>query len=168
MRELAERARNGDQEAFAGLYREVYEDLYRFALYVLKNPHDAQDAAAETVADAYASVGKLRKPEAFRPWIFKILTNKCKRRLKEYSRRDVELTEEILSGEILAGEQDTDLYFQVRQAFFSLEWEERLIISMKIFGGFKSEEIGQILHKSHNTVRSRLSRALKKMEEKLR
>lgn len=103
MRELAERARNGDQEAFAGLYREVYEDLYRFALYVLKNPHDAQDAAAETVADAYASVGKLRKPEAFRPWIFKILTNKCKRRLKEYNRRDVELTEEILSGEILAG-----------------------------------------------------------------
>lgn len=67
MRELAERARNGDQEAFAGLYREVYEDLYRFALYVLKNPHDAQDAAAETVADAYASVRKLRKPEAFRP-----------------------------------------------------------------------------------------------------
>ncbi len=38
---------------------------------------------------------------------------------------------------------------------------------MKVFGGYQSKEIGAILHKSHNTVRSKLSRALEKMQRYL-
>lgn len=53
----------------------------------------------------------------------------------------------------------------MREAFFSLSDEERFIVAMQVFGGYKSKEIGLILHKNHNTVRSRLNRALKKMEE---
>ena len=84
-KQLAYEARQGSKEAFAQLYQAVYQDLYRFALYVLKNPEDAQDAVAETVADAYAEIKKLRDSEAFKGWIFKILSNKCKRKLKEYT-----------------------------------------------------------------------------------
>lgn len=71
-------------EVFAKYYETVYKDMYRFALYTLKNPHDAEDVTGETVADAYASIEKLRDPECFRGWIFAILSNKCKRKLKEY------------------------------------------------------------------------------------
>lgn len=53
---LAARARAGDAEAFAELYRQVYQDLYRFALYTLKNPQDAEDAVGDAVADAFASI----------------------------------------------------------------------------------------------------------------
>ena len=70
-KQLAYEARQGSKEAFAQLYQAVYQDLYRFALYVLKNPEDAQDAVAETVADAYAEITKLRDSEAFKGWIFK-------------------------------------------------------------------------------------------------
>ena len=83
-RELVRQAKKGKREAFAKLYETVYEDMYRFALYVLKDREDAEDAVAETVADAFESIGKLRKEEAFRAWIFQILSNKCKRKLKEY------------------------------------------------------------------------------------
>ena len=83
-RELERQAKKGKKEAFAKLYETVYEDMYRFALYVLKDREDAEDAVAETVADAFESIGKLRKEEAFRAWIFQILSNKCKRKLKEY------------------------------------------------------------------------------------
>ena len=86
-KQLAYEARQGSKEAFAQLYQAVYQDLYRFALYVLKNPEDAQDAVAEPVADAYAEITKLRDSEAFKGWIFKILSNKCKRKLKEYTNR---------------------------------------------------------------------------------
>lgn len=161
-KQLAEEARQGSREAFAGLYEAVYRDLYRFALYVLKNPEDAQDAVAETVADAYASIGKLRDSGAFKGWIFKILSNKCKRRLKEYTRKTEPLKEEEGSSQ---GDMDRDM--QVREAFYSLDDEERFIVAMQVFGGYKSKEIGLILHKNHNTVRSRLDRALKKMEQLL-
>ena len=117
-KQLAYEARQGSKEAFAQLYQAVYQDLYRFALYVLKNPEDAQDAVAETVADAYAEITKLRDSEAFKGWIFKILSNKCKRKLKEYTRKTEPLYEQEGS---VRGDLDRDM--QVREAFFSLSDE---------------------------------------------
>jgi RNA polymerase sigma-70 factor (ECF subfamily) len=52
----------------------------------------------------------------------------------------------------------------VRRAFAELSDEERMILAMNIFGGYTSREIGKALHMSSNTVRSKQSRALKKME----
>ena len=63
---LVQKAKSGDTGAFASLYGEIYEDLYRFALYTLKNPVDAQDAVSDTVMDAFATIGKLRVNEAFK------------------------------------------------------------------------------------------------------
>lgn len=56
---------------------------------------------------------------------------------------------------------------QVRKLFFELADEERLIISMHQFAGYTSREIAEILHMNENTVRSKESRALKKMGEQL-
>ena len=68
--ELTERARAGDIHAFAQLYETIYRDLYRFALYTLKNSHDAEDAVSDTVTDAFGQIASLRRPEAFRSWMF--------------------------------------------------------------------------------------------------
>lgn len=160
--ELAKRASKGDREAFGMLYQEVYRDLYRFACYVLRDSYEAQDLVAETVADAWETISRLRRPEAFQAWIFKILSNKCKRKLKEIGENRRRLSEEETGFS-----QDMDRNLQVREAFFRLEAEERMIVALKVFGGYKSQEIGDLLHKSHNTVRSRYSRALKKMEKYL-
>lgn len=151
-----------DQKTFLRLYQEIYQDLYRFALYTLKNVHDAEDVTGDAVADAYESFGKLRSLDSFRPWMFKILSNKCKRKLKEYMRKTVELPDDLA---YMGNSMETDC--QVRQAFAKLDEEERLIISMHIFAGYTSREIGKILHKNENTVRSKESRALKKMESLL-
>lgn len=151
-----------DQKTFLRLYQEIYQDLYRFALYTLKNVHDAEDVTGDAVADAYESFGKLRSLDSFRPWMFKILSNKCKRKLKEYMRKTVELPDDLA---YMGNSMETDC--QVRQAFAKLDEEERLIISMHIFAGYTSREIGKILHKNENTVRSKASRALKKMERLL-
>lgn len=39
---LIKKAKKGDVEAFGELYTTVYKKLYRFALYILKNPQDAK------------------------------------------------------------------------------------------------------------------------------
>lgn len=153
---------NRDQQTFIRLYQEVYRDLYRFALYTLKNTHDAEDVTGDAVADAYENFGKLRSLDSFRPWIFKILSNKCKRKLKEYVNKTVELPDDLACRR-----DDMEADCQVRQAFAGLNEEERLIISMHIFAGYTSREIGKILHKNENTIRSKESRALKKMERLL-
>ena len=83
--DLVRQAKAGDVSAFAKLYEQVYEDMYRYAFYMLQHTQDAQDAVSDTVADAFASIRKLRGEEAFRGWIFAILSNKCRRKRKEYT-----------------------------------------------------------------------------------
>lgn len=156
---LVKQAKRGDTQAFARLYCGVYQDLYRFALYTLKNRHDAEDAVSDTVTDAWAQIGSLRKEESFKNWIFRILSNKCRRCLKQYMDRTEELPEELCVENGDAGER-----LDVKMAFARLTDEERMILSMHIFGGYSSREIGEILQMNDNTVRSRQKRALEKME----
>lgn len=156
--QLAEKAKLGHTDAFSMLYEMIYKDLYHFALYILKNAQDAEDAVSDTVMDAYQQIHSLRSPELFKAWIFKILTNKCKRRLKEYVHKTTQLQEDFLSDEVDLCEE-----LDVRRAFASLNDEERLILALHIFGGYNSKEIGRTLLMSPNTIRSKQSRALKKM-----
>ena len=153
------------QITFEENYRQVYRDLYRFALYTLGNPQDAEDVVSDAVVDAYQSYGKRRNQEAFRAWIFKILTAKCKRKLKEYVNKTVELEESGLAQE--DREWTVEESQDVRDAFFTLSEEERLIISMSVFGGYNSREIGKSLLIRDTTVRSKLSRAFDKMQKVL-
>jgi RNA polymerase sigma factor (sigma-70 family) len=153
--------RKRDKDTFVSLYETVYQDMYRFAFYTLKNRQDAEDMVQDTAADAYSSFEKLRELEAFRGWIFKILSNKCRRKLKEYLNQPAELPQNLSRDENLAEK------IQVRNAFWALSDEERLIISMHVFAGYTGKEIARILHKKEGTVRSRESRALKKMGQML-
>lgn len=156
---LVNQAKAGDVAAFAELYRSVYQSLYRMALYTLKNSHDAEDAVSDAVTDAWAQIGTLRQEEAFSGWIFRILSNKCRRKLKEYLNKPQELPEDLCA---FGG--NTEENMDVRSAFAKLDSEERMILSLHIFGGYSSREIGEALQMKDSTVRSRQKRALEKME----
>lgn len=162
--QLIRRAKRGDAEAFAELYQNIYQNLYRFALYMLGNPADAEDVVSDAVTDAFVTIGKLRSEEAFEGWVFRILSNKCRRKRKEYVNKPLEWKEEI--GD-MSGADDLIDNYHLRKVFGELEDEDRMIIGMHVFGGYTSREISEITGINANTVRSRESRALKKMAEKL-
>lgn len=162
--QLVRRAKQGDAEAFAELYKNIYQSLYRFALYMLGNPADAEDVVSDAVTDAWVTIGKLRNEEAFEGWVFRILSNKCRRKRKEYVNKPLEWKEEIGN---LSEEDDLAENYHLRLVFGELSDEERMIIGMHVFGGYTSREISEMTGINANTVRSRESRALKKMAEKL-
>lgn len=162
--QLVKKAKQGDAEAFAALYEDIYENMYRFALYTLKNTQDAEDVVSEAVMSAFASIRKLRTEEAFKSWIFRILSNKCNEKLREYVRKTAPLEEDWFENQ---GTGDVEEAAIVRKLFFELADEERLIIGMHLFCGYKSREIAEILHMNENTVRSKESRGLKKMAGEL-
>ena len=59
---------------------------------------------------------------------------------------------------------DYDLAIDVKKAFFVLSEEEQILVGLSVFGGYCSQEIGEMMRLNPNTVRSKRSRALKKME----
>ena len=160
---LVKRACNHDTDAFAQLYDTIYKDLYRFALYTLGDPADAEDVVSDTVTDAFATIHKLRTAAAFRGWIFRILTNKCKIRLKSYTKRPLELDTDIqMPDRNYAEIQD------VRNAFARLNERERLILSLTVFAGYSNEEAASLLQLKTGTLRSIKSRAMDKLESELK
>lgn len=166
---LVKLARKGDANAFAKLYETVYKDLYYFALYVMKNQQDAEDAVSETIIAAYENIKKLRIEEAFRSWIFKILSNICKKKLKIRSKKEETETVQQKQEEMaVEGKQNFEEKQDIRDAWKLLTEEERYILSLSVFAGYNSKEIGEILGENGksmntNTVRSKRSRALKKL-----
>lgn len=148
---------------FTELYRNVYKDLYRFALCMMRQPEDAEDAVSEAVIAAFENIHNLRKEEAFRSWIFQITANVCRKKLKEKSRTEVELSEEHK-----AAEEDTELQMDIQSAFQMLDEEEKTIVALSSFGGYSSKEIGELLSLNPNTVRSKRMRAVEKMSMKIR
>lgn len=152
-----------DAKTFVQMYEAVYRDLYRFALCLMKNRQDAEDAVSDAVVAAYENIHKLREEDAFKSWIFKILSNICKKRLQKNA-KEIPHPQGAEAFEASADNLDCGLALDVRNAFFILTEEEQTIIGLSVFGGYNSSEIGDMLKLNANTVRSKRSRALAKME----
>lgn len=165
---LVRAAKAGDAGAFTELYKEIYRDLYHFAYYMLKHAEDAKDAVSDAVVDAWASIGTLKKEESFKSWMFAILSNKCKAKLREYANRPGELSEAL--ADTLQAEEGvtTPEHLQLREEFLQLPETDRLIIGLHLFAGYKTKELAEVLHMNANTVRSRESRALKRLGEAMK
>lgn len=165
---LVKRAKRGDTAAFATLYGTIYKKLYQFALYTLGNAHDAEDVVSAAVTEAFEGIRSLRKEEAFSAWMYRIVANKCKQKMREYYRSGEELTEENGGWDGAVWGDTREEYLEVRRAFGKLGEEERMIVGMHVFCGYKTREIAQILEMNENTVRSKEHRALQSMEKMLK
>ncbi len=149
-------------EEFMQFYEKVYPQLYRTALYYMRNRQEAEDAVQDAVLAAYEKFYQLRDKDKFAPWIMRILVNRCRKRMREWFRKEEDIAEVSISQE-----PDFATSSAVKQVFWELKEEERLIVALSVFGGYTSEEIAGILDKNHSTVRSRYRRALQKMRKKL-
>ena len=152
-RQLIKKAKLGDTKAFSQLYAEIYKDLYRFALYMTKHTQ-------------YENISGLKKENSFKSWMFTILNNECKKILRKNGNTSNQVSEEDAKN-LGAEEIDFAQRHDVKKAFESLEEEEQTIVAFSVFGGYRSEEIVEMLGKNPGTVRSRKSRAFGKMREML-
>lgn len=154
-----------DAKKFAQMYEGIYKDLYRFSLCRMKNVQDAEDAVSEAVLTGYEKIHQLKREDAFKNWLFSILANICRKklsRLGEQQQKEAALDE--LNAEPAGADMDYGIALDVRKAFFILSQEEQEIVALSVFGGYNSKEIGSSLGLNPNTVRSKRSRALEKME----
>jgi len=75
---LLERVRAGDQGAYALLVDRYQDRLGRYAVRMLGNQADAEEALQDTFVRAYRSLANCTRPEGFGPWVFGILVNRCR------------------------------------------------------------------------------------------
>ncbi len=159
---LIEKAKEGDTSAFAKLYSQYVNELYRYAVYMMGNTHDAEDVVQESVVAAWRSVRSLNDDFLFKAWLFKILTNKCKTELMKRNKAPDNLPVEeyeFLTG----GQADAEFSADLTEALQSLTPPDAQIIILSIICGFKSHELAVIYNMTPSAIRSRQKRALEKL-----
>ncbi len=151
LREVVARAVSGDAAARAELAEATWADVYRIAYSMLQDPHAAQDAAQEACARAWSRIEQLRSPEHFKVWLYRIVSNEC-RRLK---RRDDNYGAHA-DPHTLPHEHDEDDRIDVRRAIASLDASLRIVVLLRYYYNLTSAEIAYVLAISPVTIRWRL------------
>ena len=136
--------------------------MYRLAMSILCNEDDAADAAQEAILTAFQKLSSLRDRERFQPWLLRILTHQCYAILRQ--RRRLLPYETLAEQEAPAAcEQSQDLW----QAVCDLSEQLRSVVVLYYYEGFSAREVGEILGISEANVKTRLSRARKRLREQL-
>lgn len=164
-RDLIVRARRGDVDAFNLLVsrweKRVYNYLYRLA----GNREDAMDLAQEVFLKAYQNLGKLADVSRFAPWLFRIAHNEACSHARR-KRPEIELSEpaaEFSSRRMLP----VEVSLAVERALGHLSEEQKEAVLLKVYQGFKFEEMAQILGSPVSTVKSRLYAAFDILKDAL-
>ena len=166
--QLVTEAQAGSRAAFGELYESIAGDLYRMALYTLGSGPDAEDAVADTFTEAWKGLKNLQEPEAFRSWMFRILSARCKRQIGKIVTRKKEIDRDSYyeTAEEAVPETATRRA-ELREALESLSPEERQIVLLSALEGYTMREIAEMLSLPQGTVSSKLSRSLKKLRHQL-
>ncbi len=159
--DLLQQVAAGSTDALAKLYDATRVDLYAFALSILKNSMDAEDALQDCyvqIFNAASGYVSQAKPMA---WIMTIAKNLCFKRLHERS-RSVSLVEDWEGSYT-----DPDDRLVLESCMKCLSDEERQIIVLHAVSGMKHREIAALLNLALPTVLSKYHRAIKKLKANL-
>ena len=101
--------RQSGEQAFERLYRSHVQDVYRYALMILRNRDDAEDVAQTTFLKAYRAYQRGERPRHPRQWLITIAHNTCGTRIRDARRRprEVALEEQLVEPTPVGGARST-------------------------------------------------------------
>jgi RNA polymerase sigma-70 factor (ECF subfamily) len=172
--ELVERARRGDDRAYEVLVERYQSIAFRTAYLVTRSAEDAEDAAQDGFVKAYYALGRFRRGAPFRPWLLRIVTNEARNRRRSAGRREglaLRAAGEQVSGDAAPSPETNAVTAERRAALLAvleeLREEDRLVIGCRYFLELSEEETAAALGLRRGTVKSRLSRALGRLRERM-
>jgi RNA polymerase sigma-70 factor (ECF subfamily) len=165
--DLVIRASHGDEDAYAQLAASAIDRLYAVAHRVLRDAAAAEDAVQQALVSAWRELPRLRDPERFDAWLYRLLVHACHRELRDRRTRrpnvlslNVEPSRPDESGSVA----DRD---ELEQAFRRLTPDQRTVLVLHHYLGYEPSEMAVVLDIPAGTARSRLHYAQKSLRAAL-
>jgi RNA polymerase sigma-70 factor, ECF subfamily len=174
----------GDTDAFEVLVERHQRRMLNLAYRMLGDYDEACEVVQEAFLSAYRAVRSFRRESTFSTWLYGIVVNQARNRIKQSENRlrhetrsiddPVEMERGSVSrqvpdcGESAAEElEKKEVERKVQECIGSLEGEYREVLVLRDIQGFSYEEIGDMLKLPEGTVKSRLFRARAALKERL-
>lgn len=177
---LVEKARRGDQDAFARLVELSQGKVYNLALRLTGSPENASDVAQEAFLNAWRGLPSFRGESSFSTWLYKLTSNAATDFLRRQARQrglesPLSLDEEDSGLANLTPDpapspqqqlEHRELQAALSQGLAQLPREQRQALSLRL-AGLSYAEIAQSLDVEQGTVKSRIARARLALREYL-
>jgi RNA polymerase sigma-70 factor (ECF subfamily) len=173
---LVDAARRGDARAYLALVGPHHADALRLATVITGSRADAEDVVQEALVKAHAAMGRFRPGSPFRPWLLRVVANEAKNRRRAVHRRAA-ATERYARlaavGTAVEG-PDPEAMALARvatdalwRAVAALDDRDRLVLGYRYFADLSEAETAAALGCRPGTVKSRVSRALGRLRDRL-
>lgn len=163
--ELLDAHVGGDRYAFEELFYRHHRQLYRLALITSRNPEDAADALQDAMLSAHRKAPAFRHNAAVSSWLYRIVVNACLNKL----RRTKNHPTTVLPDDCPVGDPTprVDTAIVIERALMRLPVEQRAAVVAVDMQGYSISETALMLGVPEGTVKSRCSRARRKLAEAL-
>lgn len=169
--ELIEKARQGDGSAFNQVVTAYRRRILGTISRLIGRPEDVEDVAQEVFLRLYFSLDRLRVPEAFEPWLYRLSVNACydylRRSRRQPETRMSDLSEQqVVMADAAAGsrvQREEDEQERVRglvtEMFSAVSEEDRILLTLKEVEGLSLRELEAVYGVNENALKVRLFRA---------
>lgn len=170
---LVRRAQEGYLDAYAALVDRHSTHVYRVALRLLGNYHDAEDVTQDAFVVAWESLPRYRGEASFSTWLYRIATNRAINvaRRRERADRQDPLDSLRTEADVAPGPaqqiEATASSSAVREAIAELPMDQRVPLVLRQFEHLSYAEIADITGSSVPAVRSHLHRARRALAGRL-
>lgn len=171
--ELVQRAKRGDEDAFARLMQDNEARIYNLTLRMTGNEQDALDLAQEAFFNAWRGLKFFKGDSTFSTWVYRLASNACIDHLRRKKRRqDISAPMPVVDEEDERVPEVPDERYEpgrvleerearraVAEGLEQLSEEHRRVLMLRELDGLSYQEIGQLLGLEAGTVKSRIARA---------
>lgn len=172
---LIDGCRRGDGQAFARLVQVHERMVYSLAARLLGDPEEARDLSQDVFLQIYRTLGSFAGRSSLKTWIYRIVVNQCRNRLRFWRRRqrsrscgldELHPSEEAQlvappsrSGSPYEALRRRERAERLQASLLNLSFDHRAILLLKEVEEMPCEEISRTLRVAQGTVKSRLARA---------
>ena len=169
--ELIEKARQGDGAAFNQVVTAYRRRIMGIISRLIGRPEDVEDVAQEAFLRLYFSLDRLRVPEAFEPWLYRLSVNACydylrrsrhrpETRMSDLSEQQVVMADAAAGSRVQREEDEQERVRDlVTDMFSAVSEEDRILLTLKEVEGLSLRELEAVYGVNENALKVRLFRA---------
>ncbi len=162
------RAKGGDRQAFAMLVDVMYARSLRFALHMVGNREDAEEAVQDSFVRVYHNLDRFRDDARFEPWMFRILANRCRSLLEKRRRHSVVIQYGEVPDRIGAVEEENDGWVEeVYKILDTMPPEQKEAFLLRHVEDMAYEDIATVTGVGLSALRMRVKRACDTLRARL-
>lgn len=171
--DVIRQVRGGDVDAYRTLVSRYYARCFRYALHMLGNRADAEDATQDAFGRAFRSLRTYREQRQFSSWLMQILVNQCRTlgdRQRRQRRRFVSLDDDdaLLDRFSTTVDSLSEWRADLTAALARLAPDHREAILLKYVDDLTYEDIAAITGAQVSALKMRVKRGREHLEALLR